>query len=149
MKFKFAFETLLKHLKRIEEERQCDYSQAKLAVEQTLDRINQMYQSLEKTRKEIQQIQSKGGTDIGQIRQREEYIDGLKIKIEADRQVARELMTVAEEKRKILLEALKEFKSLEKLKKRKYQQYRREVKKKELKSIDEIVTMRHKRGALG
>lgn len=149
MKFRFAFETLLKHRKRIEEEKQRDYHQAKQAVDEVLGRINGMYQSLDQTRAEIQEIQTGGSTSIETIVQREEYIEGLKIKIESERQVARQLMMVAEEKLQILMEAVKEFKSLEKLKERKHQEHRREAKKKELKSVDEMVTMRHKRGALG
>ena len=149
MKFKFGFETLLKHRKRIEEEKQRDYFQAKQAVDEVLGRINGMYKSLDQTRDEIQKIQMGRDANIEAIKQREEYIDGLKIKIEAERHIARELMMVAEEKLQVLMEAVKEFKSLEKLKERKFQEHRRAVKKKELKSVDEMVTMRHKRGALG
>jgi len=145
MKFKFAFETLLKHLKRVEEEKQRDYHQAKLELDKILDRINQMYQSLDQTREEIQQLQSGKETKIEQIRQREEYIDGLKIKIEADRKIARELMVVSEEKRQVLLEAMKKFKSLERLKEHKCKKHYQAIKKKELKIMDEMVVTRYKR----
>ncbi|MCB0365222.1 MAG: flagellar export protein FliJ [Bdellovibrionaceae bacterium] len=148
MSYKFPFETLLKHRKRIEEAAQRDYFQAKLAVDESLDKINGMYKSLDQTRTEIQQLQKGGNQAIASINQREEYINGLRVRIEQERQVARQLMMVAEEKLHILMEAAKEHKSLDKLKEKRSQEHRQAKKKKEIKEVDEMVTMRHKRGSV-
>lgn len=148
MSFKFPFETLLKHRKRLEEAAQRDYFQAKVAVDEALDRINGMYKSLDLSRSEIQELQKGGDQVLAAINQREEYITGLRVRIENERQVARQLMMVAEEKLHILMEATKEFKSLDKLKEKRIKEFRQDKKKREIKEIDEMVTMRHKRGSV-
>lgn len=149
MPFKFTLEPLMKHRKRLEEDAQREFFKARSAVDEALRRINSLYESVDHARRQIQILQRSGGQAIAAITQHEEFIAGVQIRIERERKVARELMMVAEEKHQVLLEAAKEFKSIEKLKERRHRQYREEKKKKELKIIDQTVTMRFKRGAVG
>jgi flagellar FliJ protein len=149
MSFKFTLEPLMKHRKRLEEDAQREFFKARSAVDEALRKINSLYESIDHARRQIQLLQKSGGQSIAAITQHEEFIVGAQIRIERERKVARELMMVAEEKHQLLLEAAKEFKSIEKLKERRHRQYLEDKKKQELKIIDQTVTMRFKRGAVG
>lgn len=149
MKFRFPFQAVLKYRHGLEQRAQRQYYQAKAKVDEVMNQINEMYGLLDRTRREIQDLQRSERGPIPDIQLREEFIGGLLIKIENERRRARILMSEAEEKHHQLLEAVKEFKALEKLRLKRHQEFVRQQRKLEAKEIDELVTMRYKREPQG
>lgn len=147
MKFRFPLQSALAYRQRLKEESQIQYYQAKKKVDDALDRINELYHLVDRTRLEIQQIQSLESGQVASIQMRVDFLNGVKSKIESERTSVRALMMEAESKHEALLEAVKQFKSLEKLKSRRYSDFVRKIRREEIKDIDEMVTMRHKREA--
>ncbi len=146
MKFKFSLEAVLHHRHALEQEARRQYHLAKDQVDSILKEINEMYGTLETMRREIQEKQEKGGYGVGAaIQFREEIMDGFLYKIEQKRIRARVLISEADEKRHLLLEASKEYKVLEKLKSRQWKEFKAKQLKHSIKMIDELVTMRHNR----
>lgn len=144
MKFRFPLQSALSYRQRLKEEAQIQYYQAKKRVDDALDRINELYLLTDRTRFEIQKIQSMESGQVASIQMRVDFLNGIKSKIEAERTSVRTLMMEAESKHEALLETVKQFKSLEKLKSRRYFDFVRKIRREEIKDIDEMVTMRHK-----
>ena len=144
MGFKFRLESLLKLRKRKEESAQIEYILARKAVDNSSDKINKMYSEIDHSRIEIFNHQNSNGQHKEMILHLESYIEGLKTKIELERNVLRQLIMEAEEKQFLLSEASKEFKILDKLKEKKLNQYKEEILKKESSEIDELVVLRFK-----
>lgn len=147
MNFEFRFEFLLRHRKRLEEIARRDYAQARRELEDCLAGIDRMYLSIEETRVYIAEQQRLGTVEaVIQIRDCEAFIEGQKIRITKERERARGLMRVAEDKQELLIEAAKNHKMIGKLKERKRKQFRKDKKRIETKRIDDLVVIRSQRG---
>ena len=145
MKFVFALESVLKHRSLVEEQARIAFLEAKHAVDQLLGEIQQMYQRMDQTREAIHQ-ETLGQSTSPRLEFLSSFIEGQKIKIEAARRKARELLVTAEEKQEQLIEAQKERKVLDKLKEKRFLEFKKNVRQRELKRLDEIVTLRASRG---
>lgn len=146
MKFKFGLQTLLKHRGRVEDEARRKHLEAKAALNHCLGEIKRMYDSIDETRESIAREQTAGGGNhLEMIRQMELFIKGTQIRIQSERIRARELMQKVEAALEELVEASKDRKILDKLKSRRWEEFRAEVKRKEDKDIDELVTTRFKK----
>jgi len=142
-KFEFKLEVLLKHRKRIEENAQREYLQARAELEECLAVIKSYYLSIENNRDDILRMQKSGQQSaLQEIRGMEQFIDGQKIRVERQRQVARELMIKVEQAQERLIEAAKEFKKIEKLKERQTLEYKKDQRKLEAKRMDDLVVIR-------
>lgn len=151
MKFHFRFEVLLKHRRRLEDIARRDHIEAQRELDDCLEGINQIYRSIETSREEIAQGQKVGDLNaIETIRASEHFIEGQKIRAQLQRQVARELMAKVEDRHEKLVEAVKEYRKIEKLKERMQQQFKKEQRRLEVKRVDDLVVMRFgmKRGSL-
>lgn len=149
MAFHFALKTLLKHRKRLEDDAQAEYLEAQNRVNEALNTIQQMYTRIEEIREKNMDLER--GSSPGKlsyIATNNEFIDGQKIRIERKRHETRELMQIAEAKHEKLVEAAREYKILEKLREKKYSAYLKEQKIKEQKQMDDVVTMKFKRGSI-
>lgn len=142
MGFKFQLETVLKYRKRLEEIAQREYAEAQAQVDEVLRKLEQMYQRMDEVREEIAKAQSgHDASKIEFIRQMESFLTGHKILIERQREHARDLLMVAEEKQEILIAAAKERKVLVKLKEKRqaeYQNWRNQI---EIRLADDQTTM--------
>lgn len=145
MAFVFPFEGLLKHRKRLEEVAKKEFFLAQSKVDEILNEINKMYERIDEVRAEISNTQQIGGKGSSKIVQLEDFIKGQNIKIKNARHAARELMQIAEEKREVLVEKVKEFKMIDKIKEKRKDEYKVARRKKEQKEIDDILIMRAKR----
>ncbi|MCB0362074.1 MAG: hypothetical protein KDD35_05115, partial [Bdellovibrionales bacterium] len=74
MKFSFNLEPVLKYREGLEEEAKRIYYEAKKKVDEVLDHINELYTFIDRTRNEIQLLQSLGGKTIHDIQIREKFI---------------------------------------------------------------------------
>ena len=145
MKFKFSLEVLLKHRERLEELARKEYVLAKANADEFLAKINSMWNEIDGTRERMANEQHSGGSKSELLSSMDEFIKGHKIRIEREKVQLRELMLVADEKRELLIEAAKEHKILVRLKEKMQEKHKLMMRKKEVKEIDDIVTMRHKR----
>ncbi|MGE0761657.1 MAG: flagellar export protein FliJ [Bdellovibrionales bacterium] len=143
MAFVFKFETLRKHRKRIEDEAQRIYLQARTELDDCLALIKSFYQSIEMARQQVAIAQKQAdGQGLQTIRNFEHFIDGQKIRVERQRQVARELMTKVEDAQEKLIEAAREFKKIEKLKEKMKEEYKKHQKRLETKRLEDLVVIR-------
>ena len=71
----------------------------------------------------------------------DEYVDGQKILIERQKQVIREKQVVLEDKHGELVAASRDYKIIEKLKDKRLQAFKKKLALKEMKELDDLVTM--------
>jgi flagellar FliJ protein len=142
VKFRFRLETVLRQRKIEQDLAQKDHAEAAAAVRDQLAKIKRLYSRIDDARLRAENIQKQGGTCLSDLQALEAFIVGQKQRIVKERQVARELMAVEEEKHDVLVECNKAFKILEKLKEKKKLEFKVEKNKKEVKRADDIVTMR-------
>ncbi len=138
MKFKFSFEALLKQRKRLENQAQIVYAEAQAEANAVLNEIEAMYTKIEDSRKRIQDLSETDGGFSKEAINIGDYIELVKVKIELKKVEARELLSIAEDKKELLLEASKEYKIISKLKEKKELAFRKLKNKKEQKFLDEI-----------
>lgn len=143
MAFRFGLETVLKHRKRLEDAAQREYAEAQQAVNDVLAAIEQMYVRMDEVREEIAAAQKVGTREkVAEVVACEQFLNGLKIHIEARRLEARQLMVVAEEKQELLIAAARDKKILMKLKERRQNEYRERLRRIEAKELDDITMVR-------
>jgi flagellar FliJ protein len=143
MPFRFGLETVLKHRKRLEEAAQREYAEAQAAVNEVLTAIEVLYQRMDEVREEIAQAQAIGTPEkIALVLESEQFLVGLKTRIETLRLEARRLMAISEEKQEALIHAAREKKVLVKLKERRQQEHREWLRRIEAKELDDITMVR-------
>ncbi len=147
MKYKFEFEKLLTFRKMTEDRSRKDFLLARAAVDEAESSLKKMYDDVTTTHQRIGKLQQTSGRNAPALTMADEFIVGQKVRIQRQREKIRELLAVAEEKRAILVEASREKKTIEKLKEKRSEEFRRVQKKREMREIDDLVTMRFKREA--
>ncbi len=147
MKYKFAFEKLLVHRKITEDRARKEFLLAQAKVDGAEGELKKMYDDVTNAHDRVGRLQQTSGQNAASLMVADEFIVGQKIRIQHQREKIRQLLAVAEEKRAILIEAAREKKTLEKLKEKRFEEFKRTQKKREMREIDEIVTMRFKREA--
>lgn len=145
MKFKFKLEPVLKHRQVNEDLAKKDYAEAEANVQQSLNIINGYYDQIEESRNLNAQRQQIGGDISAYMDLNAGLIDGLKKKIDTEKQKVREYMQIAEEKKEIMIEAQKQKKIIETLKDKKFEEYKKQRRKLEQKQNDELVSQRYAR----
>jgi len=123
------------------------FAEAEANVENSKSKINHMWSEIDLARQRAYEIQSSGAAIAVELEGFDHFVSGLKVKIESERNVLRELLAIAEEKRELLVEASKEHKALLKLKEKMYFRYKKAKEKKEQKQMDDMATMRFKRAS--
>ncbi len=146
MKFKFSYQQLLAHRKRLEEVAQRDYLLSQKNVDNAEIELEKMYQQIDDSRKRAGLLQIRGGDQAPSLVLIDSFINNHKLRIEMQRKKIRELKSIAEEKQQALVNAAKEYKILEKLREKRMSEFKELVKKRELKFVDDLVTMRFKTG---
>ncbi len=142
MKFKFKLEALLKTRKAELDEAQRIFAAAQESVRKQMKMIQDLYEGIDRAREQMDIIQSNGGNCAAELDSINYFIDGQKIKIERERNKARELMMIEEEKLEILVGKNKAYKIIEKLKEKRVIEFKKALNKKRAKEIDDIITMR-------
>ena len=145
MKFEFAYEKLLDHRKTLEEIARKEYMLARAAVDQAEMELRRMYDEIAHARRRASELEVEGGAQGPALSLIGEFVSGQKVRIEMQRKKLRQLLDEAERRQALLVEAAKEHKTLQKLKERRLKEFKQELKKREIKTVDEIVTTRFKR----
>ncbi len=144
MPFKFRLQSYLNVKEKIEEQRKLEYSKAiakleeekmkmDFLIKQKSDTINNFKSSLE------MRINPQLYNDYNN------YIEALKKEIEIQNSLVKKAEAFVEERRKALVEAVKERKILDKLKENKKIDYTKEEILKDAKLVDEIVSYKFNR----
>lgn len=143
MKFRFRLDSILNHRETLKSEAQRVWMEAQNKVDECLEQIQFMYTQMDETRATIAQKEKAGiSHQSAHFLTGNEFLQGQKVKIERKRQEARELMSIAEQKRELLVEATQQVEVLKKLKEKKKIEFLKKKKVKEIKELDDLVTMR-------
>ena len=142
MRFRFRLETVLRQREIGRDIAQRDYLEAQNRVREQLAKIKSMYAQIDEARLVAENLERKGGALANALVQTEEFIQGQKVRIQIEREIARDLMLESEQKLEVLTEKLRAFKILEKFKAKKREEYRKERNKRIAKEIDDINIMR-------
>lgn len=145
MKFKFRLDPVLRNRKIQQDLAQKDYLEAERAVTAQLQYIKQLYSEMDDAREDIATIQNAGGHQTFRLQFLEDFIEGQKVRIKSERDKARELMRIKEDKFDILVEKSKDFKVIEKLKENQATTFRKEKSMREQKAADDMTVMRFDR----
>lgn len=116
MKFKFAFEKVLKHRKTLEEVAQTDYLEALADLNQEFDKLNQLQASLEESRRFSFETQNSGGQAGSALSQVFDFQKGQDVRIERQRKVIGEHEIKVEKLQEILRLKAIDYKIIDKLK---------------------------------
>jgi flagellar FliJ protein len=149
MAFKFSLLPLLKHRKRLEDEALKAYADAQAKVDAAEKQLQALFDQIDDARVSAQQFTLEGGAQSTRLEQIDQFINLQKILIEKKREAIRDLRFVAETKHELLIEAVRERKTLERLREHRQASYKLMLKKQELKQVDEMVVTRFGRNETG
>ncbi len=143
-KFKFRLQGYLNIKEKLEEQKKLDYGKALKTLEE--EKVKKA--KLQTSKNETLQAFKKGVGNDGFIRPNEiqnynNYIKATNERIKKQEQVVKEAGDQAEQKRKLLVEAVKDRKALDVLKEKALSDYMIEENKAEQKVIDEIVSYKY------
>lgn len=138
----FRFESVLRYRKQLNDRAMSDYLAAQRDLNQGLARLDQMYKQVDENFKRIQELKEQGGETGESLKTHDEFFAGMQIHIAQQKQKVRELKEVVEEKQGILVQAAKDFKSLEKLKEKQMTAEKKARMKKEQNNLDDLIVMR-------
>lgn len=144
-KFAFGFEKLLHHRRQLEDIARRNWLEAQAKVDAANGKMRNLFDEIEQARFRAGTLARGGGAHGPALAQIDEFINGQKVRIEAQRAEIRKLLADAESMHEIVVEAAKERKILEKLRERKHEDFKSRLKKQEIKEIDELVVTRFKR----
>lgn len=144
MKFEFSFETLLDHRRKLEDAARREWTEAQAKVDKAKKELDELYGQIDSARERVATLEKTGGAQAGSLVSISEFISGQNVRIEKHRYMMRDLITDAEQKRDVMVEAAKETKTLQKLKEKKKAEYKAKQKKRELKEVDELIVTRFK-----
>ena len=132
-KFKFSLEKVLSLREFEEKQAQIELGKAQSVVND----LNEQLKFIASERVKSNESRSKS-SDLTFLMSIENYINGLDYKKELLIQELAKAQIILEEKRAIVIEAIKKRKSLEKLKEKQFESYKKEYNKEEEKILDEI-----------
>lgn len=132
-KFKFSLEKVLS-LREFEE------NQAQIELAKAISVVTELNNKLKfiATERVKNNDARSNSTDLSYLMSIENYIEGLDYQKEILLEELAQAELILEEKRQIMIEAMKKRKALEKLKEKQLQEYKKEILKEEEKVLDEI-----------
>ena len=142
-KFKFQMQGILNLKESIAEQKEQEFGKAMQILANEKTKLELLYQDKENT---VQELRGATGRKINpfDFQTLNNYIEYLKIKIISQKEVIIKAQQFVEIKRVELIEATKEKKMLDKLKETKLEEHKEEEKQAEQKTVDEIVSFKHK-----
>lgn len=142
MKFKFSYEKLLAHKQTLEEIAQKNLADAQRRLDEAKAELNALFKAVDDARARAFETERQGGLSQNSGAMADEFANGQKIRIARQRDVIRERNMDVEQRQEELILAARERKTLEKLKEKKIEEFKTEVKRKEQKETDDMITMR-------
>ena len=138
-KFKFSLASILNIKEKMEDLKKNEFGKALMALEAEKARLQALIDARIYCIESFRTSLARGVNPLD-IKQHNQYLDNLKKRILAQQLAVNIAEKYAEEKRKELVEAMRERKALDKLKENAFEEFLIEEKQEEQKSIDEIVS---------
>jgi|SRR6185312_4000840 len=145
MKFRFGLEKVLQHRKILEDLAQKDFHEAQAALNQEIQKLEEMKQSVVSARDEAYRLQSEGGNKTPALGQIDDFIQGQDFRKEAQKKKIKECESLVESFREILRQRAIETKIMIELKDKKKTEFQVDQKKREQKFVDEMNVMRFRK----
>ena len=143
--FKFKLQSVLDAREKVFENRQLDFAKAQNKLHQENLVLQNLIKTLKDTTQSLEEVLKSGGIDNTIIFVHQNYLVTIKANIEKQKIVIREAEKYLEEKNKLMLEALKALKVMEKLKEKASNEFKAKLNRQEMLIIDEIATCRFKK----
>lgn len=142
-KYKFKLETVLKERKRQEDKRLQEWNLARNILGQMVDAKNEMQGKLGQTIVDATEIAvKKDSLSVGNIAVIDQFINGMKIRIQRKQMEIERGEKLTEKKRVEYVQASQKSKTLEKLKEKQKEENKDYLNKQETKKLDDIYIMR-------
>ena len=138
-KFKFRLASLLSIKEKMEQLKKNEYAEALAIVNKLLLKKTELLEEIERNLN-IWQNQLQNGAKPNEIIQYNHYVELVKVNVKKTEEEIINAQEMAEKKRLLLVEAMKERKMLENLKEKDYNEFRIEETKEEQKFLDEIAS---------
>ncbi len=146
MKFDFAYQKVLEHRKRLEEIAQRDFLEAMAELNLEQSKLDKMNEDLSQAHVQVKIETDKSGAVSGALKSIDEFIAGQKIRISRQKEKVSQAQSLVESQREILRVKAIDYKIIEKLKEKYFEDYKKKRRKREIKLLDDMNTMRFKRG---
>ena len=140
--YQFKFETILKYKKQVEESLQHDFAASKKKWTVEKDKLEACYERWQKYIQDWREAQ-KGTLSIIEVDLYQDYMMALKQQMTAQSEVVKSCFEEMDKKRDLLLQGVKERKTLEQLDEKYLTEYLERHKKIESGFLDEIATIRY------
>src|SRR5438105_16758 len=145
MKFKFAYENLMKNKKIERDVAFRNYSEARGELEDSQSTLEHMHRQVDESREMAENLAKQtefAPADLELLRWSQKFKDGQEVRIGRQKVEIQNKEVITEDKREMLTTAAKDFKIFEKLKSRTLEKFKKAQRKHDLKVNDEIVVMR-------
>ncbi|MCL1936563.1 MAG: flagellar export protein FliJ [Defluviitaleaceae bacterium] len=143
-KFKFKMESVLNLKERIAEQKEQEFGKAMQALAKEKTILENYYTDRKNAISQLKSEMESSNLKPIDFQILSNYIESTKVKIVNQEKLIKKAEQFVEFKRRELVEATKEKKMMEKLKENEFEEYIDETKKKEQKTVDEIVSFRFK-----
>ena len=140
--YEFKYKTILKYKKQLEEFLQQDFAASKKRWSIERDKLETCYERWQKYIHDWREAQ-KGTLSIIEVDLYQDYMVALKQQMTAQTQVVKSCLEDMDKKRSLLLEGVKERKTLEQLDEKYLSEYLAHHKKLESKFLNDIATIRY------
>ncbi len=140
-KFVFKLQSVLNIKKQIEDSLKIQLGKAVQALEAEKELLKELESEKKRCMGEVGSKVS-GGVKVDKLKNYNAYISFIKQKISRQYEMVKSAQEIVDKYREELTGMMKERKMLEKLREKQYEEYMQEIKKKEQKDIDEIVSYR-------
>jgi flagellar export protein FliJ len=140
--YEFKFKTILKYKKQIEESLQQDFAASKKRWTIERDKLETCYERWQKYIHDWREAQ-KGSLSIIEVDLYQDYMVALKQQMTAQSEVVKSCLEDMDKKRMLLLEGVKERKTLEQLDEKYLSEYLDHHKKLESEFLNDIATIRY------
>lgn len=141
-KFRYNLEKVLSHRKIQENLAQKDFQEQLLILNQEIEKLNQMESAWSETFQRMHSVQISGGSNAAELQSNNFFLQGLKIKIERQKQKITHQEKITEEVREFLRQRVTERQIIESHKENKRLEFKKEQMKKEQKEFDDQSTIR-------
>lgn len=143
--FKFRFESVLEARKKKLEDCQINFAKAKNNLHRENLIMTNLVKTLNETNLSFEEVLKAGGIDNTIIFIYQNYIIKIKEDILKQKKTIETAEKELDEKNKLMLEALKEKKVMEKLREKAFLEFKETINRQEMLLIDEISTCRYKK----
>ncbi len=145
MKFKYPYDNLMKSKKLNRDVAFRNYAEARGELDKAQGTLQKYDNDIEDSREFNQELAGSRvllRDALETMKWTQYFLEGQRVKIERQKYVVQQNQEVVEQRTIELTEAAKEFKIFEKLKERMREKFKKAEKKRDLKTVDEIVVMR-------